>query len=84
MVMWTRERCVQLRLRLIQKGKPNQNAYTELSNDHLRDDRLNEYWFPSFQHVRVEIECCWWEYNEERPKRALGGLTPGAHAKHFH
>ncbi len=79
MVTWAHERGVQLRL--IEPGKPNQNAYIESFNGRLRDECLNEHWFPSLLHARAEIERWRREYNEERPKRALGGLTPAAFAK---
>lgn len=79
MVTWAHERGVQLRL--IEPGKPNQNAYIESFNGRLRDECLNEHWFPSLLHARAEIERWRREYNEERPKRALGGLTPAAYAK---
>lgn len=68
-------------LRLIEPGKPTQNAYIESFNGRLRDECLNEHWFVSLQQARVEIERWRREYNEERPKRALGGLTPAAYAK---
>ena len=68
-------------LRLIEPGKPNQNAYIESFNGRLRDECLNEHWFPSLLHARTEIETWRREYNEERPKNALGGLTPEAYAK---
>ena len=32
-------------------------------------------------HARVEIERWQREYNEERPKKKLGGLTPAQYAK---
>jgi transposase InsO family protein len=79
MVTWAHERGVQLRL--IEPGKPNQNAYIESFNGRLRDECLNEHWFPSLLHARAEIERWRREYNEERPKKALGGLTPAAYAK---
>lgn len=79
MVSWAHERGVQLRL--IEPGKPNQNAYIESFNGRLRDECLNEHWFPSLLHARTEIETWRREYNEERPKKALGGLTPAAYAK---
>lgn len=68
-------------LRLIEPGKPTQNAYIESFNGRLRDECLNEHWFASLQHAKVEIERWRREYNEERPKRVLGGLTPTAYAK---
>ena len=79
MVTWAYERGVQLRL--IQPGKPNQNAYDESFNGRLRDECLNEHWFTSLLQARTVIETWRREYNEERPKKALGGLTPTAYAR---
>ena len=62
MVTWAHERGVQLRL--IQPGKPNQNAYIESFNGRLRDECLNEHWFPTLLHARTEIETWRREYNE--------------------
>jgi transposase InsO family protein len=63
-------------LKLIEPGKPNQNAYIESFNGRLRDECLNEHWFTSLAHARHVIESWRREYSEERPKRALGGLLP--------
>ncbi len=68
-------------LRLIEPGKPNQNAYVESFNGRLRDECLNEHWFTSLPHARTVIEAWRREYNEERPKKSLGGLTPAQYAK---
>jgi putative transposase len=68
-------------LRLIEPGKPNQNAYVESFNGRLRDECLNEHWFTSLAHARALIETWRCEYNEERPKKSLGGLTPSQYAK---
>jgi transposase InsO family protein len=68
-------------LRLIEPGKPNQNAYVESFNGRLRDECLNEHWFTSLAHARAVIEAWRREYNDERPKRSLGGLTPAQYAK---
>ena len=68
-------------LRLIEPGKPNQNAYVESFNGRLRDECLNEHWFMSLAHARAVIEAWRREYNEERPKKSLGGLTPAQFAK---
>lgn len=67
-------------MRLIEPGKPNQNAYVESFNGRLRDECLNEHWFTSLAHARSVIEAWRREYNEERPKRVLGGLTPAEYA----
>ncbi len=79
MVEWAHARGVDLRL--IEPGKPNQNAYIESFNGRLRDECLNEHWFTSLLQARTVIETWRREYNEERPKKALGGLTPAAYAK---
>ena len=79
LVKWAHDRGVTLRL--IEPGKPNQNAYIESFNGRLRDECLNEHWFPNVLHARTIIETWRREYNEERPKNALGGLTPAAYAK---
>lgn len=70
-------------LKLIEPGKPNQNAYVESFNGRLRDECLNEHWFTSLPHARTVIEAWRREYNEERPKKSLGGLTPAQYAKHL-
>jgi len=70
-----------VKLRLIEPGKPNQNAYIESFNGRLRDECLNETWFANLSHARSVIETWRREYNEERPKKALGGLTPASYAR---
>jgi putative transposase len=78
MLNWAHRNAVMLRL--IEPGKPNQNAYVESFNGRLRDECLNEHWFTSLAHARAVIEAWRREYNEERPKRVLGGLTPAEYA----
>ena len=68
-------------LRLIEPGKPNQNAYIESFNGRLRDECLNEHWFLNLTHAQTIIEAWRRDYNEQRPKKALGGLTPAAYAR---
>jgi len=70
-----------VKLRLIEPGKPNQNAYIESFNGRFRDECLNEHWFFNLRHARSIIEAWRREYNEERPKKGLGGLTPSQYAK---
>lgn len=79
MLEWAFKRGIALRL--IEPGKPNQNAYIESFNGRLRDECLNEHWFPNLLHARAVIETWRREYNEERPKKVLGGMTPAAYAK---
>jgi transposase InsO family protein len=78
MLTWAHARGVTLRL--IEPGKPTQNAYSESFNGRFRDECLNEHWFTSLAHARAIIERWRREYNEERPKKGLGGLTPAAYA----
>ena len=79
MLTWAHERGITLKL--IDPGKPNQNAYVESFNGRLRDECLNENWFTSLAHAKAIIETWRREYNNERPKKGLGGLTPAEHAK---
>jgi len=79
MLNWAYRRGIALRL--IEPGKPNQNAYVESFNGRFRDECLNEHWFMSLAHARAVIEAWRQEYNQERPKRSLGGLTPAQYAK---
>ena len=78
MLTWAHRNAVTLRL--IEPGKPNQNAYVESFNGRLRDECLNEHWFTSLRQARTVIEDWRREYNEQRPKKALGGLTPSEYA----
>lgn len=79
MLNWSFRMGVQLKL--IEPGKPNQNAYVESFNGRLRDECLNEQWFTSLAHAKAVIEDWRREYNEQRPKKSLGGLTPASYAK---
>ena len=79
MLTWAHRNRVSLRL--IDPGKPNQNAYVESFNGRFRDECLNDQWFTSLHHAKVVIRTWTREYNEERPKKALGGLTPAAYAR---
>ncbi len=79
MVAWAHANGVTLRL--IEPGKPNQNAYVESFNGRFRDECLNEHWFTSLAHARSIISDWQKEYNEERPKKILGGKTPTDYAK---
>jgi len=67
-------------LRFIEPGKPNQNACVESFNGQLRDECQNEHWFTSLANARSLIEAWRRDYNEQRPKRDLGGLPPAFYA----
>lgn len=63
-------------LKLIQAGKPTQNAYIESFNGKFRDECLNDYWFTSLAHARAVIGNWRRDYNEHRPHSALAYQTP--------
>ncbi len=65
-----------LKLRFIDPGKPQQNAYIESFNDKFRDECLNEHWFLSLRHAKTLIEGWRKEYHDERPHSGLGYRTP--------
>ena len=58
-----------------------QNTYIESYNGRLRDECLNAHWLTSLAHARAIIEDWRREYNDERPKKGRGGLTPTAYAQ---
>ncbi|MGK3148740.1 integrase core domain-containing protein [Xanthomonas phaseoli] len=49
----------------------------------LRDECLNEHRFPTLLHARTAIERWRREYNKDRPKKAIGVMTPAAYAQHL-
>jgi len=69
-----------VKLRLIEPGKPNQNAYIESFNSRFRDECMSEHRFFNLRHAQRLIEAWQREYNEERTKKGLGGPTPVQHA----
>ena len=58
-----------------------QNAYVESFKGRLRDECFNQQWLVSLAPAQAVINAWVREYNEERPKKVLGGLTPSAYAK---
>lgn len=63
-------------LKLIQPGKPTQNAYIESFNGKYRDECLNEHWFKDLNHARQVITQWRIDYNEQRPHSSLNYQTP--------
>lgn len=70
-------------LKLIQPGKPTQNAYIESFNGKFRDECLNEHWFSSLAHARAVISKWRKDYNESRPHSSLGYMTPLEYAANY-
>ena len=79
MLQWAGD--IGVELNQIQPRKQQQNAYIESFNGRFRDECLNEHWFVSLEHAKRLIETWRQEYNRERPKKSLGGLTPAQYAK---
>lgn len=57
--------------KLIQAGKPTQNAYIESFNGKFRDACLYEHWFTTLAHARAVIAAWRQDYNEQRPQDNL-------------
>lgn len=81
MLTWAHTHTVTLRPS--EPGKPTQNADIESFNGRLRDACLNEHWFLHLAHAQAVMEAWRREYNEARPTKALGRLTPAAKARHL-
>lgn len=64
----------------IDKGKPQQNCFNESFNGRFRDECLNEEIFVSVSHAQNVTAAFRDEYNNERPKGALGGMPPSLYA----
>lgn len=75
---WAVENAVSLKL--IEPGKPTQNAFIESFNGRFRDECLNDHWFTSLAQARILIAAWRRDYNEVRPHSALGYLTPAEFA----
>src|SRR5450759_781833 len=65
-----------LTLRLIEAGKPTQNAYIESFNGKFRDECLNEHWFRTLHEARDIVGRWRQDYNQGRPHSALEYPTP--------
>jgi putative transposase len=65
-----------IKLNFIRPGKPVENAYIESFNGKLRDECLNQNWFISLKDARQAVEDWRIDYNEFRPHRSLGDLSP--------
>jgi putative transposase len=75
---WAYQHGVQLKL--IQPGKPTQNAFIESFNGKFRDECLNDHWFTSLPQARSIVAEWRRDYNECRPHSTLNYLTPAEFA----
>lgn len=66
----------QITLMYIQPGKPTQNAYIERFNRTARHEWLDLHQFTSVAHAQLLATKWLWEYNNERPNMAIGGVPP--------
>ena len=78
MLAWSAKHRVQLHY--IAPGKPAQNAFVESFNGKFRDECLNDNVFTTIAEAREIIERWRVDYNECRPHRSLGQMTPSAFA----
>ena len=69
-----------VQLKLIQAGKPTQNAFIESFNGRFRDECLNDHWFTTLAEARILITAWRRDYNQQRPHSALDYLTPAEFA----
>lgn len=60
----------------IQPGKPTQNAYIERFNRTARHEWLEMHQFESIAHAQLLATKWLWQYNNERPNMAIGGVPP--------
>lgn len=65
----------------IQPGKPTQNAYIERFNRTARHEWLDLHEFNSIPHAQLLATQWLWQYNNERPNSAIGGVPPRQLAK---
>jgi len=75
---WAYQHGVQLKL--IQAGKPTQNAFIESFNGRFRDECLNDHWFTSLPQACILIAAWRRDYNQHRPHSSLDYLTPAEFA----
>lgn len=63
-------------IRDIQPGKPNQNAFIKHFNRTYRTEVLDIDLFANLEQVHVITDQRLVDYNEYRPREALGGIPP--------
>ena len=66
----------QITLLYIQPGKPTQNAYVERFNRTARHEWLDLHLFDTVEKAQWLATQWMWQYNNERPHTAIGGIPP--------
>lgn len=66
----------QIKTLYIDPGSPWQNGFIENLNARLREECLNREQLWTLTEARVVIEDWRWKYNNIRPQRSLGYITP--------
>ena len=74
LVSWANKH--RITLLYIQPGKPTQNAYIERFNRTARHEWLDMHQFESIAHAQLLASQWLWQYNNERPHTAIGGIPP--------
>lgn len=74
LINWANQQ--QITLLYIQPGKPTQNAYIERFNRTARHEWLDIHQFESIAHAQLLATQWLWQYNNERPHSAIGGVPP--------
>lgn len=69
-----------IELRLIEAGKPTQNACIERFNGNFRDECLNEHWYKTLAEAREIISPWRRDYNQVRLHSTLDCQTPAEFA----
>ncbi|WP_143685470.1 integrase core domain-containing protein, partial [Xanthomonas oryzae] len=62
-------------------AKTTTHALFRHSKGGVREEVLNHRGFPTLLHARTEIERWRREYNQHRPKKAIGAMTPATYAQ---
>jgi putative transposase len=65
-----------IHLQYTQPSKPQQNAYVERFNRTVRYEWLSQYLWNDIQEVQDFANRWQWQYSNESPNMALGGITP--------
>ena len=74
LVSWANKH--RITLLYIQPGKPTQNAYIERFNRTAMHEWLDMHQFESIAHAQLLATQWLWQYNNERPHTAIGGIPP--------